>query len=298
MFAMINDTEIFFDVMGESLASSTPAMKMKPTIVVLHGGLGLDHGYLRPGLDFLSIEFNLIYLDYRGHGRSADVPMNTITLEQCADDVKALCDYLGLDRPFILGHSAGGFVAQIFALRYPNYARGMILVSTSSGHHLTEEEKAGRVEPSLNDRAPQEVTAIAAKLFMPQSITDIFDEARARAHSDFFENVGPYYLAPQNMWKFKANMAFTHAKPRIMDYFVANILPVYNVADQIKQIDIPTLVIAGNYDWVCLSMSGEYIASQIADAQFVEFMNSGHMPFIEEPELFIPLVSKFIHENF
>jgi len=44
MFARINDTQIFFDVVGEQLDSSTSLLEEKPTIVMLHGGLGFDHG--------------------------------------------------------------------------------------------------------------------------------------------------------------------------------------------------------------------------------------------------------------
>jgi len=297
MFAKINGTEIFFDVMGEKLDSRTPSMKEKPTIIALHGGLGFDHGYLRPGIDFLSMAFNIIYVDYRGHGRSSHVPIESITLEQIADDVAELVNYLGLRKAFFLGHSAGGFVAQILALRHPEIVQGLILVSTGTGHKFSHHELAGETVPTLKDRAPENVIAIAAKLFNPLSITDITDDAREKAHKDFLEQVGPYYLAPEHSWKFAANMSFTKPNSRIMDRFVAHILPFYDISGDVKKIVAPTLVISGKYDWVTTPIAAEFITKQIRNSHFVLFKNSGHMPFIEEPEVFIPLVHQFVTEN-
>ena len=294
MFAKINDTEIFFDIVGEKLSPVTCHLKPKPTIVILHGGLGLDHGYLRTGMDPLCIEFNLIYVDMRGQGRSATVPYETITLEQCADDAKALCDYLGIEKAFFLGHSAGGFVAQLVALRHPEVVEGLILVNTSSGHKFTKEERDAENTPSLTDRAPADIIMLSAKLFAPASLEEITDKKRIDLHREFLQKVGPYYLAPGHEQWFAPAMRYTTASHRVMDHFVANVLPYYDIGDRICNITVPTLVIAGAYDWVCPPIASRYLASQIPGARYEYFESSGHMPFIEEPERFDNLLVNFV----
>lgn len=296
MFAQINGTQIFFDVVGEQLNSLTSHLNEKPTVVLIHGGLGFDHGYLRTGMDPLSIEFNLIYWDMRGQGRSEGVPYDTITLEQCADDAKALCDYLGIKKAFFLGHSAGGFVAQLVALRHPEVVKGLVLCDTSSGRDFTPEERKAGNAPSLNDRAPPEVIAIAHKLFMPATLDEMMDKKRIEAHRNFLQKVGPYYLAPGHEDMFAPTMRYTTPTTRVMDHFVAHILPNYDISERIHNIIAPTLVIAGAFDWVCTPLASRFLAQQIPHAQFVLFENSGHMPFIEEPERFDDLVVNFITE--
>src|SRR4051812_2004823 len=91
MLIRVNQTEIFFDVMGAGLAALDGGLEPRPTMVVLHGGPGFDHGYLRPGLDPLQNQCQLIYVDLRGQGRSGRPPIETSTIEQMADDVAALC---------------------------------------------------------------------------------------------------------------------------------------------------------------------------------------------------------------
>jgi pimeloyl-ACP methyl ester carboxylesterase len=71
MYLKANGTRLFFDVVGSRLQPTEQEMKPKPIVVVLHGGPGLDHSVLRPDFDALGEVAQIIYLDLRGHGRSA-----------------------------------------------------------------------------------------------------------------------------------------------------------------------------------------------------------------------------------
>jgi len=111
MRATVEGTALYFDVEGAELEVDGNRLRARPTIVVVHGGPGFDHGDLRPGLTPLAEEAQLVFVDLRGQGRSASVPLDTVTLERMADDVAALCEVVGIERPIVFGHSAGGFVA-------------------------------------------------------------------------------------------------------------------------------------------------------------------------------------------
>ena len=131
MYLKVNGTQLFFDVVGSSLQPVGHEMKPKPTMIAIHGGPGLDHSYLRP-LDPLGDVAQVIYLDLRGHGRSARHTNEYYQLGIMADDVAALCAELGIEKPIVLGHSAGGFVALSIAVRHPELLGGLILGSTSA----------------------------------------------------------------------------------------------------------------------------------------------------------------------
>ena len=120
MIATINGTEIFYEVVGQG----------RP-IMLMHGGLGLDHTYFRPWLDPLSNEFQLNYFDFSGHGRSPRPEgFDGVTHTTWVDEADGLREHLGFERIVLFGHSYGGFLAMEYALRHPERLDGLILSCT------------------------------------------------------------------------------------------------------------------------------------------------------------------------
>src|SRR5690348_9595501 len=95
----VNGTRLWFDVEGAALVPDGGAMRQRPTVVLVHGGPGTyDHSYFKPDFGRLAAQAQVVYLDLRGHGRSAWGDPAAWTLEACADDVRAFCDTLGIAR--------------------------------------------------------------------------------------------------------------------------------------------------------------------------------------------------------
>lgn len=132
MHATVNGASLFFDVEGAKLVADGPVLKERPTVILLHGGPGADHAIHKPAWSQLAEYAQVIYLDHRGNGRSDDGPRDLWTLDQWGDDIKGLCDALGVDKPIVVGTSFGGFVAQSYATRHPGHAGGLILISTAA----------------------------------------------------------------------------------------------------------------------------------------------------------------------
>lgn len=132
MFVDLGGQRIFFDVMGSKLEADGPHMREKPTLIVMHGGPGFDHSGLRGDFDGLADIAQVIYIDHRGNGRSVPSDPATWTLAQWGNDVRALCDALGIVKPIVLGQSFGGMVAQAYATQHPDHPRALILSSTAA----------------------------------------------------------------------------------------------------------------------------------------------------------------------
>jgi proline iminopeptidase len=130
MHVLVNGVRLFFDVEGLSLAPDGPAMREKPTLLMLHGGPGADHSIYKPDYSALADIAQIVYLDHRGNGRSEDGPKEAWTLAQWGDDVRAFCDALGIVHPIVLGVSFGGMVALAYATRHPAHPSKLILIST------------------------------------------------------------------------------------------------------------------------------------------------------------------------
>ena len=106
--ANVNGTNLFYELVGDG-----------QVFVVMHGGLGADHTMYK-SLDPLAQARRLLYYDHRGNGRSGRPALETLTMEQLADDAASLIAQITDEKVILFGHSYGGFVAQEFALRHPD----------------------------------------------------------------------------------------------------------------------------------------------------------------------------------
>jgi pimeloyl-ACP methyl ester carboxylesterase len=280
----LNGTEIYFDVDGTGLRATNGHLVEKPVIIALHGGLGFDHGYLRHGLGPLRDHAQVIFVDLRGQGRSGRPDLTSCTLEQMADDVAALCASLGITRAFILGHSAGGFVAMHAALRHPQLVAGLILCGSSPAMRPLPDDE-GDPAPKLDARASPDELAIAARVFggdiTPENVTA------------FLDKIVPYYFAPAHM-HLSDQVKATSVTIEMMRHFMTVIGPSYDLRASLAQIAAPTLVMDGRYDWACPPRASRAIARGIPGAQLVEFDNAGHFVFSEEPAQFLDATTRFL----
>jgi proline iminopeptidase len=97
MHVDVNGGRLWFDVNGPGVVPSGPDMRVRPTVVLVHGGPGsFDHSYFKPAFDELTAVAQVVYLDLRGHGRSEWGDAATWTFERCADDIRAFCDTVGI----------------------------------------------------------------------------------------------------------------------------------------------------------------------------------------------------------
>src|SRR5258708_5302063 len=146
MHVLVNGVRLFFDVEGGKLVPDGPAMREKPTLLLLHGGPGFDHSIYKPAYSSLADCAQVIYLDHRGNGRSNAGPRDAWTLAQWGDDVRAFCDVLGIERPIVLGASFGGKVAMAYATRHPTHPAKLILISTEAVGGTHKERRVAMFE--------------------------------------------------------------------------------------------------------------------------------------------------------
>ena len=98
-------------------------------MVLLHGGLGSGEMF-GPTLPVLATDHQVIAVDLQGHGRTADID-RPIDVRLMGDDIAALIEHLGLDKPDVVGYSLGGGVAFQTAVRHPELIRRLVFVSAN-----------------------------------------------------------------------------------------------------------------------------------------------------------------------
>lgn len=253
-------------------------------MIVLHGGPDFDHRYLLPDLDRLADAFRLIYYDQRGRGKSAEgVQPADVTLASEVGDLDKVRQHFRLESAALLGHSWGAVLALEYALRHPTRVSHMVLMNPAPASasdvavlRTSYLEKLG----ADMDRQRTIVATAAYKEGNPEAVS-----ARYRIHFK------PALKRPEDYEKLMAAMkaAFISqgsggiVKARaVEDRLMLETWQVegYDLLPRLRTLDIPTLVIAGDHDFIPVEIA-ERIARAIPKARLVTIKDCGHFAYLE-----------------
>ena len=195
MFVEVNGAKIFFDVDGEGLTPDGSSMRRKPTVVLVHGGPGADHSVAKPYFSQLTDIAQVLYYDHRGNGRSDLSTEEKWNLAQWGDDLKGLCDVLGINKPIVIGTSFGGFAALSYATRYPSHAAGLALISTAAKIDFPA------IYQAFERRGGKEIRDIAEAYWTRPTDEgrDLYKKYCVPFYS--YENVGPPEWLSRVLWR-------------------------------------------------------------------------------------------------
>jgi pimeloyl-ACP methyl ester carboxylesterase len=249
-----NGIDIYYEIHG----SGSP--------LVLISGLGYPAWEWHKMAPLLAEKFQVITFDNRGVGQS-DKPAGPYTASMLAADVAGLLDALGVDKAVILGHSMGGFIAQAFALEYPQRISKLILCSTNFGgpHHVPISADAMAV---FSDVTSDPVTRFKNGLVVSTA------PGFAEAHPEIIQEWLEWRLAnPVDVAGYQSQMAIG-----------LGLLPeAASFEHKLPQISVPTLILFGAHDKVVPPANADLMASKIQGSQVVILPGAGHFFPIEVP---------------
>lgn len=250
-------------------------------MLLMHGGLGLDHTVFRPWLDPLADSAELIFYDHLANGRSPfDGAPEELTHELWVDSADQLRAHLGHERVVLFGHSYGALLALEYALRHPDRLDALILSNVAPALDYPE-----AVMANARRKAPDDATFQAVIDLLSGPLPD--DDAWAAA----FRRVFPLYFHDYDPARHDAVLDDVAFRVAPMNRSTFECLPSFAVEDRIGGITVPTLVLSGADDWIMPpEHAGDRVAAAIPDAQHVVFQHSGHWPFVEENDRFIEVV--------
>ena len=213
-------------------------------------------------LEILQKHYKVIVFDYRGMGYSATL----------ADDLNELLIALKIEKAHLLGWSMGGFVAQRFALTYPNKVNKLILY----GSHY------GGVETIAPEQKIIDILSNPAVSPMELISTLFPDEWLS-------QNPAPWLVMPT------PNEPYNYVTIGLQYAACQGWLSTENkTVEQLDQLKMPVLVICGEQDKIAPSQNSVNLAKLISHATLVEIPNSGHGLMYQEPELFTKYLLDFL----
>jgi pimeloyl-ACP methyl ester carboxylesterase len=263
-----------------------------PPLVCVPGGPGRAASYLGD-LGGLTAYRTLILLDQRGTGESA-VPADPASYrcDRLVDDVEALRIHLGLDRMALLGHSAGGDVAQLYAARFPDRLARLLLITPAL--------RASGIDPVGLDEA---LTARSGEWWYQQARTarDAWQEAMARGASVAETAALRLAAAPfsYGRWDEHARAhreadAWERADPATEGHYAGFTPDTEAVRAGLAALDAPVLVLAGALDPMPTPAAAQRLAALFPDAELAVQDGGGHYPWVDDPLTFTRTVHDFL----
>ena len=262
-----------------------------PAVLALHGGLGWDSATLRPWLDPLAEIARITYVDLLGCGGSPEPDdWSAVTNETWAEGVENVRARLDAgagrhDRVVVFGHSYGAAVALEYARLHPDRVAGLVLCAPPPRPaHLGA--AAARAEARLPGLPPETGPALGAALSAPPETDAEFAEGMAA--------LLPLYVAEPDAHDLDAFVDRVRFRAGAVRRSFYGLLAEYDPRDRLGDVRAPALVLSGRHDWVSPPDEGPAELAAGLGAEHVAFERSGHFPFMEEPDVFLSVVGRWL----
>lgn len=269
-----NGVALWYEVRGEK--GGTP-------LIAVNGGPGFDHTYMLASdvWDTLSRRRPVVLYDQRGTGRSEPYsPARPHSLADHVADLEALRADLGAEKVDFVGHSWGGYLGLAYAIQHPRRTDHLVLCNSAAPRWNDTLFLFEALYPDAMERH--------ARL---EALRTGGDQAAGQAA--IRELLGTLFVSPAKKEEFlKKNegIRFNHAMNQALESTIAN----HDMWPAVRELTVKTLVLAGRFDANVGPQTAWKIHKAIAGSRAHIFEQSGHFPFVEEPERFVEVVEAFL----
>jgi len=260
MYLELSEGRIFYTVSGAG-----------QPVILLHGNFN-DHSIWDEQVEALSTAYQVIRLDWRGYGQSSTPtsPFSNV------DDLKALIDWLKLDKVTLVGSSSGGGAAIDFTLAFPHLVRRLVFVCPSiNGHPL-----------------PLRMTWHGIKNFY-----NVHRHGKERAIESFISNpFWQYYFPSIDKQEALAKVlhhirnadSFCRFSPQLL------IASKPSAIGRLDELQAPTLIVISDQDHPYNIKTAHLLHTKIKHSTKRVMENCRHLPFIENPIEFNKILIDFL----
>jgi proline iminopeptidase len=279
MMISVNGVRLFLEVLGPKLKADGPLSVELPTVIALHGGPS-DHGHMYPMVAALRNVAQVVMYDHRGCGRSESGDPSLWRMEQWADDVVAVCEALGIEKPIVYGHSFGGMVALQYGVRHPGHASKLILSATCSRWDTARSVEGFRTQGG-------DVAAEAFEAWVAHPNPETTD--------DFIKNCRQLYTVSRKTDPDAEARTITNI-PLLFDFFDREVKQ-FDLSTEMSRVVGPVMILGGDEDPVLPPPYQDEIQAGLTNAQVTRhsFPNCGHTLGGDAPDALAQALVDFIN---
>jgi proline iminopeptidase len=267
-------------------------------LFLIAGGPGDSHMYMH-SFDGLKDSFLLVFIDNFGRGKSdTATDISKYSIARDVEDVEGIRKSLGFDKINLLGHSYGSIAVQLYAIKYGINLKHLIIADGFYSNTMWQEN-----DDNSNREYAENDPELWDSLMVLRSQGYRSSDAK---HLDlYFRFHSPllYYYCPDNTKLEQKDNSYPndfnkklyyHYVGEDGDFVVGNEIAKFDVRNELKNLKMPVLIIAGRYDRVSVPKFAILYKKYCPQAKFVMFEHSGHNPQIEEQEKEFDLIRTFL----
>lgn len=286
---------------GEKIAYQEAGVHNIKTLLLIHGNMtSSQHWDL--AIEKLQNEYHIYAVDLRGFGQSTYYK-SIDSLQDFADDIKMFSDALELRTFSLMGWSMGGGVAMEFAAAHPSQVETLILVESvgMKGYQIYKKDITGQPIVSTLLQTKEEIAEDPVQIAPVLEALRDMNKLYYRTIWDLliYTNHKP---EPERYEKYLDDML---TQRNFLDVNYA--LITFNISDEhngvvpgnghIHRIQVPTLVLQGDRDYVVPQAVGEALAKHLPNAKLVILEDCGHSPLIDCLDVFIEHVRNWLQNE-
>lgn len=253
---------------GRTYVVDIPGPEGAPTLILLHATACTGYLTWFPALDALAEHYRVIVFDQRWHGRG--IRSARFSVQDCADDVVAVADALGVERAMLAGYSLGGVVALLAAHRHPDRVSGLVLCATPY-----------RFQEKLRERAFHQAFGALAEAFGPYAYR------RAEEYVGQLPELPEHTWAPGKLNRWALN-EFRSSSGWAMAQVIAEVGRFDSTA-WLSTLKMPTAVVITTRDRAIPVYRQLEMATMIPEAS-IHLVKAGHASCVLEADRFVPVL--------
>jgi pimeloyl-ACP methyl ester carboxylesterase len=257
-----------------------------PLLVCHPGGPGCSAAEFR---DFAGLDdtFDLVFLSPRGS--SGSDAADDYSLGAYAADVEALREHLGIERIDLLGFSHGGMVAMVYAATFGSRVRRLVLAGTLA---VWGDDAQVAMERGIDARRGRPWFEDAQKAIEEEQAGDFSSVKELIANTQ--RQAALYFHRWEGNERIGRELFSDFAHPEPLHQFNTREFPTLDLRDELRAIEAPTLVLAGEDDMIAGPVCAEAIVRELREGRLVTIPETGHFLYVEQPAAFRAALTEFL----
>jgi proline iminopeptidase len=271
------------------------------TLVAVHGGPGNSLTSIEPDLKPLANNRRIIYYDQRGNGRSdLMTDLEKLSISKHIEDLEAVRTHFKLDKMTLLGNSWGGLLLGYYAAAHPDRVERLVFHNPAPPTKVLisemESEIRRRMNRMYNDQQRNRFGEVAGLEIWPKT-----PDPRALCREFYYTILAVYVFKPENLQLLKGELCSgpeeAIRKQRVVNHQIWRSLGDFNLLPSLSAVKAPVLVIHGAADVIPVKASEAWTRA-MPDARLLIINEAGHIPQVEQPEIFFKAVETFLKGSF